>query len=102
MKLTPLSIEQMRLNAAEAEALLKSLANASRLMVLCHLVNGERSVGELERLVGLSQSALSQHLARLREQGIVASRREGTTMYYRIESGQAMQVLGLLHGIYCA
>lgn len=96
------SLEQMRLNAAEAEALLKSLANANRLMVLCHLVNGERNVGELERLVGLSQSALSQHLARLREQGILACRREGTTMYYRIADEKAMQVLGLLHGIYCS
>lgn len=101
MKMTPRSIEQMRQNATAAEDLLKSLANANRLMVLCHLVNGERNVGELEQLVGLSQSSLSQHLAKLKEQGIVTSRKEGTTVFYRLRSDQAVRVLELLHRLYC-
>ncbi|MCL4409635.1 MAG: metalloregulator ArsR/SmtB family transcription factor [Gammaproteobacteria bacterium] len=96
-----ISVEQMQMNAASAEALLKSLANSHRLMVLCHLVNGEMSVGELEKKLGLSQSSLSQHLAKLREQQIVGFRKEGTTVLYRIEDEKAMQVLETLYGIYC-
>ncbi|MCL5254657.1 MAG: metalloregulator ArsR/SmtB family transcription factor [Gammaproteobacteria bacterium] len=91
----------MEINATAAEALLKSLANSHRLMVLCYLVNGEMSVGELEKKLGLSQSSLSQHLAKLREQKIVGFRKEGTTVLYRIEDEKAMTILESLHGIYC-
>jgi|SRR5690554_3830335 len=101
MKMTSISIEQMEINATAAEALLKSLANSHRLMVLCYLVNGEMSVGELEKKLGLSQSSLSQHLAKLREQKIVGFRKEGTTVLYRIEDEKAMTILESLHGIYC-
>lgn len=101
LKMSPVSLEQMRANATQAEALLKALANANRLMVLCHLVNGEMSVGQLEKLVGLSQSALSQHLARLKQQNILDSRKEGTTVYYFLKDPNAARILEQLHAIYC-
>ncbi|WP_241971708.1 ArsR/SmtB family transcription factor [Aliidiomarina sanyensis] len=91
----------MQKNASSAEALLKSLANSHRLMILCHLVDGELSVGELEARVGLSQSSLSQHLAKLREQGIVTFRKAGTTVWYRVENRNALQMLETLYAIYC-
>ncbi|TVP52402.1 MAG: ArsR family transcriptional regulator [Halomonadaceae bacterium] len=96
-----LSIEEMHENASAAENLLKSLANANRLMILCHLVHTERSVSDLEQLVNLSQSALSQHLARLKAQDIVSSRKEGTTAYYAIKSPHAVKVLELIYSLYC-
>src|SRR5690554_7024470 len=102
IKMTSNSIEQMRANATAAENLLKSLANANRLMVLCHLVNGELSVSELERLVGLSQSSLSQHLAKLKQQNIVSNRKEGTTVYYSLKDRDAARILQQLHAIYCS
>ncbi|WP_185960740.1 ArsR/SmtB family transcription factor [Aliidiomarina halalkaliphila] len=97
-----ISIEDMQKNASHAEALLKSLANSHRLMILCHLVKGEMSVGELEQKVGLSQSSLSQHLAKLREQKIVSYRKTGTTVWYRVDDKHALQMLETLHSIYCA
>lgn len=97
----PLTIKQMQKNAAQAEALLKQLANANRLMVLCHLVSGEKTVGELAEAVGLSQSALSQHLAKLREAGLVESDKRGLSVYYRICSMEAQALLSVLHLIYC-
>jgi len=97
----PLTITQMQKNAALAEALLKQLANANRLMVLCHLISGERTAGELAEAVGLSQSALSQHLAKLREAGLVESDKRGLSVYYRICSMEAQALLSVLHLIYC-
>ena len=96
-----LSIKQMQKNAAQAETLLKQLANANRLMVLCHLVSGEKTVSELAEAVGLSQSALSQHLAKLREAGLVESDKRGLSVYYRICSMEAQALLSVLHLIYC-
>ncbi|WP_344805032.1 metalloregulator ArsR/SmtB family transcription factor [Allohahella marinimesophila] len=92
----------MRTNAGAAEALLKSLANANRLMILCNLVDTERSVGDLEQLVGLSQSSLSQHLAKLKQQGILTNRKCGTTVYYSLKNKEAIKVLELLYSIYCS
>jgi ArsR family transcriptional regulator len=89
-------------HAGDAAALLKSMANERRLLVLCHLaVSDEISVGELADRVGLSQSALSQHLARLREEGLVATRREAQTVHYRIGEPKAGQLLALLHDLFC-
>lgn len=102
MKMNHLTIRQMQDNALAAEELLKSLANSHRLMVLCHLVNGEMSVGELEKKIALSQSSLSQHLARLRNQGIVEYRKEGTTVLYRVADEKALRVLETLYGLYCS
>jgi DNA-binding transcriptional ArsR family regulator len=92
----------MEAKAAEAAALLANLANAKRLLVLCHLAGGERSVNALTALVGLSQSALSQHLARLRADGLVATRREGTVIHYRIANPLVLTLMQTLYQAYCA
>ena len=91
----------MREHAADASRLLKALANDKRLTLLCLMVEGEQSVGELNAKVALSQSALSQHLAVLREDGLVSTRREAQTIYYTLASGPARQIIETLHGIYC-
>lgn len=80
---------------------MKALGNESRLMILCTLASGERSVGELNVTVPLSQSALSQQLAKLRKQGLVETRRESQTIYYSLAPGPADRVIHLLHDIYC-
>ena len=88
--------------AGEAVALLKAMANQCRLLVLCHLsASGELSVGELADRAGLSQSALSQHLAKLREEGLVATRKEAQTVFYRLCDPRAEQILALLHDLFC-
>ena len=91
----------MQKNATDAVSLLKGLANESRLMIMCVLSEGEVSVGELNQRIKLSQSALSQHLAVLREQGMVKTRRESQTIYYRLEDTAAMSIIDLLHEVYC-
>ncbi len=88
--------------AGQATRLLKSLANDRRLLILCHLSQSEKSVGELERLVDLSQSALSQHLARLRRDNLVQTRREAQTIYYSVASPEADAVLQTLYKLYCS
>lgn len=92
---------ELEANAARAARLLRSLANERRLLLLCALAGGERSVGQLQPLVGLSQSALSQHLALLREDGVVATRREGLTIWYRIADPAALRVVKTLAEIFC-
>jgi DNA-binding transcriptional ArsR family regulator len=99
--LTSLDAARFEASAGEAAKLLRALANERRLMILCQLTDGERSVGQLLPLVGLSQSALSQHLAVLREDGIVATRREAQTVWYRIADPAALQVMGTLVEIFC-
>ena len=99
--LSTLSLNQLQDNAGEATRLLKALSNERRLMILCQLGDGERAVGELLPLVGLSQSALSQHLAVLREEGLVAGRREGVSILYRVADPAALKVIALLADIYC-
>ncbi|WP_109806866.1 ArsR/SmtB family transcription factor [Sphingosinithalassobacter portus] len=96
-----LDIAQFQANASEAAKLLRALANERRLMILCQLADGERSVGELLPKVGLSQSALSQHLAKLREEGIVATRREAQTIWYRIKDPAAVKLVMTLADIFC-
>jgi len=91
----------MRRNAGKAAAMLRMLSHEARLAVLCDLVDGERSAGALVVSSGLSQSALSQHLAKLREEGLVATRRDGQTIYYRLPDGKAARVIEVLHEIYC-
>ena len=99
--LTGSSAGQMQEHAADAAGLMKALGNESRLMILCLLTEGERSVSDLNELIPLSQSALSQQLARLRQQGLVKTRRESQTIYYALANGPADQVIHLLHKIYC-
>ncbi len=97
-----MDIHGLKEKSAQASRLLKSLANDRRLLILCHLSESEKSVGELERLVDLSQSALSQHLARLRRDDLVQTRREAQTIYYSIASLEAGEVLKTLYKLYCA
>jgi DNA-binding transcriptional ArsR family regulator len=91
----------MRKYAGEAAAMMAALSHEARLLVLCDLVGGERMAGELVQRSGLSQSALSQHLAKLREEGLVATRREGQSIFYRIADPDAARILSVLHDIYC-
>ncbi len=93
--------ETLRRNAASAARLLKSLANEQRLLILCRLVSGEHCVSELGASLPLSQSALSQHLAVLRRDGIVQCRREAQSIYYRLSEGPGQILLQSLKQIYC-
>lgn len=94
-------IADMQANADEAADLLKALANGQRLRVLCLLAGGERSVGEINDEVDLSQSALSQHLALLREQGLVHTRKEAQTVYYALADGPVRELIAVLHRSFC-
>lgn len=94
-------MEAMQKNAGAAAQLLKTLANEQRLRILCRLIAGELSVGELNEEIDLSQSALSQHLAKLREEGIVTTRREAQTIYYAVSEGAVREIMRTLHRIYC-
>lgn len=96
-----LNAAAMRKNAAKAAQLLKTLANESRLLIMCVLAEGELSVGDLNKRIELSPSALSQHLAVLREQGLVQTRREAQTIYYALSQSHAIPLIELLHDIYC-
>jgi ArsR family transcriptional regulator, virulence genes transcriptional regulator len=100
-KPAPDTAEAMRAHAHDAARLLKALANDSRLMILCLLVAGERSVGEINARIALSQSALSQHLAILRADGLVTTRREAQSIYYGLAPGPAERIIEALHAIYC-
>ncbi|WP_142848271.1 helix-turn-helix transcriptional regulator [Telmatospirillum sp. J64-1] len=95
-------LQKVQENARRASALLKAMSNEHRLMVLCQLLHGERSVGELERLIGLSQSALSQHLARLRRDNLVQTRRAAQTIYYSLAGEEARAVIETLYDLYCS
>lgn len=88
--------------ARRACDLLAALGNEKRLLILCQLAAGERSVGEIAPAIGLSQSALSQHLARLRRDGIVQTRRASQTIYYSLASAEAQRVIETLYGLFCA
>ncbi|WP_185236005.1 ArsR/SmtB family transcription factor [Teredinibacter franksiae] len=93
--------EALSEHARDAASLLKELGNESRLMVCCSLGDSELCVGELNQLVPLSQSALSQHLARLRDAGLVTTRKEGQTVYYRLAGDKAVKIITTLKSIYC-
>lgn len=95
-------LAEMARHADDAASLLKALANEQRLLVLCSLVDGPKSVGELNDRVDVSQSALSQHLAVLRGAGVVTTRREGQTIWYAIAEGPATAVMHALHSSFCA
>lgn len=94
-------LDAMQENAQQAATVLRALSNETRLLVMCQLGQGEMSVGALQDAVGLGQSALSQHLARLRAEGFVATRREGQTIHYRIADPRVSRLIGALHDIFC-
>ena len=97
-----MNLEELKSKAGAAEVMLKAVANRNRLVILCELLKGERSVGALQTAIGLSQSALSQHLARLRKDELVATRRESQTIYYSLSSKPITRLIGLLYQLYCA
>ena len=99
---TTLDMEVMAQHATEAADLLKSLAHPCRLLVMCRLFEGEASVSELHALGALSMSALSQHLAVMREAGLVQTRREAQTIFYSLADGPALGVMRALHDTYCS
>ena len=96
-----MDVTELQENAAKASSLLKTMANEWRLLILCHLAEGEKSVGELEKLIDLNQSALSQHLAVLRREQLVQTRREAQSIYYSLSSNEAASVMGTLYSLYC-
>jgi len=95
-------LEQMTLAADKASALMKTLGHKGRLMVLCQLASGEKSVGELSESLGIPQSPLSQHLSRMRKEGLVSTRREAQTIYYSLAADEAGKIIECLYGLYCA
>ena len=97
----PIDPKQMTAAAGAASELLKALASPHRLVILCQLTEGERSVGELAALLGLRDSTVSQHLALLRRDGLVQARRDGQTIWYSVSSDAAQKVLSTLFEIYC-
>jgi DNA-binding transcriptional ArsR family regulator len=100
--LTRTEVARLRGSAVRVTDLLKAMANPSRLMILCLLAEGEKPVGEMERVVGLSQSALSQHLAVLRKKGIVATRREAQSIFYSLASKEVEEIMASLYRVFCA
>lgn len=92
---------RMMQNAERAAAFLKAISHEGRLMILCHLVEGEKSVGELEDLLSARQAAVSQQLARLRYEGLVTSRRDGKTIYYRLSDDRPRQIIDVLYELFC-
>lgn len=96
-----MNLQDMEKNSPKAVALLKAMANERRLQILCILHEQELSVGELCTMLKLSQSALSQHLAWLRRDGLVATRKEAQTVYYSLSSREVKEMIKLLHSLYC-
>ena len=95
-------MHELEIRAAEVAAILRALGNERRLMIVCKLVEwGEANVTSLAEAVGLSQSALSQHIARLRERGIIGYRRESQTLWYRIADPRIEELFAILHGLFC-
>lgn len=95
-------LQHMQASAAEASRFLRALSNEKRLLALCRLMDGEHSVSSLAESVGLSQSALSQHLTKLREDNLVATRRDSQTIYYRLADPRIAAMIGLLYEQFCA
>ena len=100
-KTDPADLKAISGKTGQAARLLRALSHGARLRVMCELAGGERSAGELVSASGLGQSALSQHLAKLRGEGLVATRRDAQTIYYRIADAKALQILKALYELYC-
>ena len=98
---TSAAMEDMEQNARHASAFLKTISHEGRLMILCHLSSGEKSVSELEALLNYRQAAASQQLSRLRRDGLVSTRRVGKTIYYSLSDPRAVRFLDLLYDVFC-
>ena len=96
------SLLELRASAGKACTLLKTMANEDRLMLLCHLIDAELNVGELEALTGIRQPTLSQQLGVLRDEKLVATRREGKYIYYKLASPSVLLMMQTLYGLYCS
>jgi DNA-binding transcriptional ArsR family regulator len=97
-----MNLQDLNESAEKASNFLKSLGNVHRLRILCLIMSKERPVGELAEEVGLAQSAVSQHLARMRQEGLIKSRRDGQTIYYQLADKNVARVIRLLENIFCA
>ena len=96
-----MDLSQMAQSADRASALMKTLGHRDRLMILCQLADSEKSVGQIADLLEISQSPLSQHLSRMRKEGLVETRREAQTIYYSLKSGEASRIVELLYELFC-
>ena len=94
-------LNQMAQSATRASALMKTLGHKDRLMILCHLAAGEKSVGQIAELLEIPQSPLSQHLSRMRKEGLVDTRREAQTIFYTLKSGEASRIVEVLYELFC-
>lgn len=99
--MSPEDMDQMVENATRASNFLKAISHEGRLMILCHLVSGEKSVTELERLLSARQAAVSQQLSRLRLEGLVVPRREGKAIYYRLADDRPARMLEVVYELFC-
>jgi DNA-binding transcriptional ArsR family regulator len=97
-----IDLNQMAQSATRASALMKTLGHKDRLMILCHLAAGEKSVGQIAELLEIPQSPLSQHLSRMRKENLVDTRREAQTIFYSLKSGEASRIVEVLYELYCA
>ena len=97
----PEDMEKMMRNAMRASAFLKAISHEGRLMILCHLASGEKSVTELEDLLSARQAAVSQQLSRLRLEGLVTPRRDGKAIYYRLTDGRPRQIIEVVYDLFC-
>ncbi|SDW16617.1 transcriptional regulator, ArsR family [Ruegeria halocynthiae] len=100
--MSPGELDRMVENATRASNFLKAISHEGRLMILCHLVSGEKSVTELERLLSARQAAVSQQLSRLRLEGLVVPRREGKAIYYRLADDRPARILEVVYELFCA
>lgn len=99
---TDIDLEQMAQSADRASSLMKTLGHKDRLMILCQLADGEKSVGEIADLLQISQSPLSQHLSRMRKEKLVDTRRQAQTIYYSLKSGEASRIVEVLYELFCS
>ena len=97
-----IDLKRMAQSADRASALMKTLGHRDRLMILCHLADGEKSVGQIADLLDISQSPLSQHLSRMRKEDLVDTRREAQTIFYSLKSGKAVRIVEVLYELFCA
>lgn len=101
LRLSETELDKMMSSATEASNFLKALSHEGRLMILCHLVTGEKSVTELEELLSSRQAAVSQQLARLRLEGLVTPRRDGKAIYYSLTDNRSRQIIDILFDMFC-
>jgi DNA-binding transcriptional ArsR family regulator len=99
--ITDISLNDMKANARRATAFLKTISHEQRLLILCQLASGERSVGELATMLDLRQPTVSQHLARLRADGVITARRDGTTIYYALLQREVLPIIDALYSVFC-